>query len=357
MITVAFAITDVAGAISAVRLEPLVRPEKPDERSTTRPYRSRVPNDSLPEAGTEAQFATVRHDEARLRPGVLAPCHRLGQRGVDVTRFPDGSLPVYAVGDRLVLKLYPPISQEHWQIEDGVLRTIDGRLPVPTPRVEQAGEFGDWRYVLMTRLRGEPLTEVWPRTGEQDRDRLATELGIALAALHQITIGTLGPPDWQHFLADQRAGCVARQRARGLSVRWATQIPEFLDSVSLPPSSPVLLHTEVMREHLLAAREPDGGWSLSGLYDFEPAMMGDREYEFASVGLFVSRGDARFLRRLLTAYGYPDDRLDTALQRRLLAYTLLHRYSDLSWYLEEMPEPPLPTLDALAEHWWPVDAS
>jgi hygromycin-B 7''-O-kinase len=272
-------------------------------------------------------------------------------------RFPSGSLPVYAVGDRLVLKLYPPISWEHWQVEDRVLRAVEGRLPVPTPRVEGAGEFRGWRYLLMTRLCGEPLTEVWPRTSERDRDRLATELGIALAALHEVTIGALGPPDWQRFLADQRAGCVARQRARGLDVRWAAQIPEFLDSVPLPPSPPVLLHTEVMREHLLATSGPAGGWSLSGLYDFEPAMMGDPEYEFVAVGVFVSRGDARFLRRLLTAYGYPDDRLDAALQRRLLAYTLLHRYSDLSWYLEEMPAPPAPTLDALAARWWPLNAS
>jgi hypothetical protein len=30
---------------------------------------------------------------------------------------------------------------------------------------------------------------------------------------------------------------------------------------------------------------------------------------------------------------------------------------DLSWYLEEMPEPPVPTLEALAVHWWPLDPS
>jgi hygromycin-B 7''-O-kinase len=43
------------------------------------------------------------------------------------------------------------------------------------------------------------------------------------------------------------------------------------------------------------------------------------------------------------------------LQRRLLAYTLLQRYSDLSWYLEEMPAPPAPTLDALAVLWRAFD--
>ncbi|GAA4484663.1 aminoglycoside 3'-phosphotransferase/choline kinase family protein [Actinoallomurus oryzae] len=321
----------------------------------SQPYGGRVPNHSLPVAKTEAEFAAVRRDEARLRPGVLALCRHLGHGGADVTRFPGGSLPVYAVGDRLVLKLYPPACARNGRVEDRVLRAIDGRLPVPTPRVEAAGEFGDWRYVLMTRLRGEPLTEVWPRTDERDRDAIAEQLGRLLAALHQITVPALGPADWHRFIADQRAGCVARQRARGLAPLWAAQIPEFLGSVPLQPSPPVLLHTEVMREHLLAVRGPGGGWSLSGLYDFEPAMTGDREYEFAAVGLFVSRGDARFLRRLLTAYGRPGDRFDAALQRRLLAYALLHRYSDLTWYLKELPAPPEPTLDALAARWWALD--
>src|SRR6266540_6223054 len=87
------------------------------------------------------------------------------------------------------------------------------------------------------------------------------------------------------------AGCVDHQRAAGLHGAWLEQIPAFLDSATLDPvPRPVLLHTEVMREHLLVTPHPDG-WSLSGLLDFEPAMRGAREYEFAAVGLFVSRGD------------------------------------------------------------------
>jgi hygromycin-B 7''-O-kinase len=310
-----------------------------------------VANALLPAAGTEAEFATVRRDETRLRPGVVALCGRLGLGDEDVVRFPGGSVPVYAVGDRLVLKLYPPVARERSTVEDRVLRALEGRLPVPTPRVRDSGAFDGWGYIVMTRLGGEPLTEVWPRMGRRDRDRLAAELGTALAALHEVAVPGVGPADWQRFLADQRAGCAARQQALGLDGPWPAQIPEFLARVGLPPSPPALLHTEVMREHLLVAGGP-GGWSLSGLYDFEPAMTGAREYEFASVGLFVSRGDARFLRHLLTAYGYPPDRLDRELQRRLLAYTLLHRYSDLAWYLEELPAPPVATLDALAAHWW-----
>jgi hygromycin-B 7''-O-kinase len=58
--------------------------------------------DFLPVADTEERFAAVRRDESRLRPGVSALCRRLGLGGVAATRFPGGSLPVYAAGERLV---------------------------------------------------------------------------------------------------------------------------------------------------------------------------------------------------------------------------------------------------------------
>ena len=310
---------------------------------------------SWPEASTAAQFGAVRRDEARLRPAVLALRGRLGLGRTHMARFPGGSMPVYAVGETLVLKLYPPVYRACRTAEERVLRVLGGGLPVPTPRVERAGESGNWDYILMTRLHGEPLTEVWPRASERDRDRLAGQLGTALAALHEVNIPALGPADWDRFISGQRAGCAARQRALGLGEPWLAQIPDFLDSVRLLPSPPALLHTEVMREHLLAVAGPGAQWSLSGLYDFEPAMTGAREYEFALAGVYVSAGDPLVLRRLLTAYGYRDDQLDGGLQRRLLAYALLHRYSNLPKYLRILPLPRAQTLGALAERWWRLD--
>ena len=98
----------------------------------------------------------------------------------------------------------------------------------------------------------------------------------------------------------------------------------------------------------------DSGWQLSGLFDFEPAMLGAPEYDFASFGLFVACGDGRFLCRSLRVYGYRDDLLDAALQNRLMAYAVLHRYSKLRWYLERLPAPQAVTLEHLAVRWWPL---
>jgi Phosphotransferase enzyme family. len=114
-----------------------------------------------------------------------------------------------------------------------------------------------------------------------------------------------------------------------------------------------LLHTELMREPLLV-RTDGSRCELSGLFDFEPAMVGAPEYDFASFGLFVACGDGRFLRRALLAYGLPARRLDAALQCRLMAYAMLHRYSNLRWYLERLPAQGAASFEALAARWWPL---
>lgn len=308
----------------------------------------------LPPASTVAEFTAIRRDEAALRPGVdaiLASHHMSGS----VTRFSDGSLPVYAIGASHVLKLYPPVFAPERETEASVLSAVAGKLPIPTPRVEGIGEHSGWSYVLMSRLHGESLSTAWPRLTADDRERLLADLGRALAALHALrepALDTIGPPDWAAFVAEQRATAVERQRAKGLEETWLAQLPAFLESVPLEAADPsVLLHTEVMREHLLV-REVEGRWELSGLFDFEPAMRGAAEYELASVGVFVSSGDPQLLRTLLRAYGYRDDQLDEAFARRLLAYAIVHRYSNLRWYLERLPPLDAPTLDALARQGW-----
>jgi hygromycin-B 7''-O-kinase len=310
----------------------------------------------LPPAGTMPEFLAVRRDEALLRPGVARLCRSLGVAAPDAVRLDGGTMPVYAAGDA-VLKLYPPVLAAHRRVEAGVLAAVSGKLPVATPEVRAAGSRGAWDYLLMDRVPGVPLDTAWDELAAADRARLARQTGELIAALHRVPLPVLagaGPDlpgwtvDWAAFLAGQRAGCASRQAASGLAAGLVAQIDGFLDSVTLNPEPRVLLHTEIMREHLFVVPDP---WRLSGVVDFEPAMPGAREYEFVAVGCFVSATDARFLRDVLLGYGYAADELGPELSRRLLAWGLLHRYADLAWWLERMPFPGTPSLAELAG-WW-----
>ena len=303
----------------------------------------------------ETPQATVRTDDAALRPGVDAICARHRLEAEPIRRFPTGTLPVYAIGTRYVLKLFPPPDSEGASTEEQALTAVDGRLPIPTPQIHASGEMDGWRYVLMTQLEGRLLSDAWPDMPAADRDRFAAELGETLAALHGIDTSPLDRLrfDWPAFLQRQRESAVDRQRRRGLAAHWLERIPEFLDAWMPAAEGPrALLHTELMREHLLVAPR-NKRWELTGLFDFEPAMVGAPEYDFASCGLFVSAGDPRLFGRTLRAYGRSDAIGDDAFASRILAYTLLHRYSNLRWYLERTPPAPDPrTLESLARRWF-----
>lgn len=311
----------------------------------------------MPGASSLEEFERIRHDEAVLRPGIEAICDRHGLSGRRIDRFPDGSLPVYAVGDSSVLKIYPPVELRERDNESEVLQVLERRLTIRTPSVQAVGELDGWGYLLMTRLQGELLSRAWPRLSPEARAALADSLGVALASLHSVRDSRLQGVHgiWEGFISEQRRTSVERQRAHGLGEEWLEQIPDYLEAIDLGDSSKqVLLHTEIMREHLLV-QEQSGGWVLSGLFDFEPATVGAPEYEFASVGLFFSAGDPTLLRRTLLAYGYSPGQLSSRLSERLLALALLHRYSNFVWYLKRMPPPGLTrTLSQLADHWWGV---
>jgi hygromycin-B 7''-O-kinase len=305
----------------------------------------------LPAVRTDQEWQAVVFDEQVVRPAAEALAGRLGLTAAGLRRYPGGSRPVYAVGDRRVLKLYPTVSAPDGVTEARVLEYLNGRLPVATPELLAHGEYENgWRYVLMSRLPGTELAAAWPAIPRSDQDRIASQAGEMLAALHGLDPGSLdaslGPADWAGFLTGQRVTATERQRQVKLPEPWLSQIEGFLESAPLTPGQQrVLLHTEVIREHLVVNPRT---WTLSGLLDFERAMTGDRAYEFAAAGLFVSRGDPRLLGRILAAYGRSFD------PRELLAYTLLHRHSNLPECLAELAAPPEPTLDSLALTWFSI---
>ncbi|CAM5285105.1 phosphotransferase [Streptomyces spiroverticillatus] len=305
----------------------------------------------LPEVNNEEEWDAVVPDDTRVRPGAEDLCARLGLGGLPLVRFTEGSQPVYAVGDAHVLKLFPGVDAQDAVTESRVLAHLHGRLPVATPALHSTGAYENgWRYVLMSRLAGDGLAKAWPRIPADARGDLVAEAAGALAALHALDpeplAATLGPADWGDFLARQRAGAVARQRSRGLPEEWAEAIPGFLDSVDLPADPPrVVLHTEPMRQHFVV--DPTT-WRLTGLFDFEPAMLGDAAYDLVGVGLFLTKGEPGLMARFQKEYGRTFD------PRQLLAYTLLHVYANLPWYFRELPTPPEPTWDAVAETWFGI---
>lgn len=312
-------------------------------------------SDLWPTVTTDPELDGLKNRTNDLLRGVQVIAGRHGNPAEPIEHVQDGSLPVFFLGSDVVLKLYPPRDREGFDIEVRTLTVLKDKVAAPS--IIATGNLEGWDYLIMTRLSGQSLASAWDEIAKSDRLRLAESIGAWLADLHALSVDdidlehSVGP--WPQFLEHQYAVSREQQARFGLATPWLEQVDSFLASVDLAiDGKGVLNHTEVMREHIFVDQRA-GAWELVGLLDFEPAMIAPPEYELASVGVFTSCGEPEFLRRLLRTLGYAEADLDHELQRRCLAYALLHRYTCLPWYLRRMPpEAGVNTLDQLAAQWW-----
>ncbi len=188
-----------------------------------------------------------------------------------------------ALGDGDVLKLFPPFLRFQWEAERLALGLVHGRVGVATPALRHEGEHDGWTYLIMSRLAGASLDDVWPSLDEADRCDLLAQIGALIAEVQHVPPGPLLDlqPSWADRLRDQRAGCVARHRERGLPAALLDGIDAFLDRTAdaLPAGAPqVLLTGEYTPENLLVARD-HGRWRIIGMIDFGDATTGPAEYD------------------------------------------------------------------------------
>jgi hygromycin-B 7''-O-kinase len=269
-----------------------------------------------------------------------AICQRHGLPAGALARLSEGTNVVFAAGTQYIIKLYPP----HWRrlcaVERLVAEHLHGKLSVTTPEIVEAGELEGWPYLVMQRLSGRYLAEVWDHLPLAAQQQLVTDLGALVAQLHALPTDGLDAldADWPALVDDRIRGCVARHREQGMPEAWLEQLPAYLAHAQplYPPAfAPSIVSGDIHQGHLLV-EDAQGHWRLAGLFDFDDARIGFAEYDLAATGLFLMYNRPHLLRAFLQAYGYRDADLTEALSQRLLAYTLLHRYRRFTWVRDEV---------------------
>ncbi|MCA0369797.1 MAG: aminoglycoside phosphotransferase family protein [Proteobacteria bacterium] len=288
----------------------------------------------LPPLDTFEDYEVFIQAAAPLEAAAHALIKRHALPDAPLTRFSEGTNVVFALGDALVIKIFPPFHRDQYAREAAVLHSLLGKLPLSTPEILHQGEISGWPYIIMTQLEGTLLETLWDTLSPRNKESLLAELGLLIQQVHALPTQGLEAIDshWGQFMKHQIAGCVAHHRAHNLPEGLLAQIPAFLEEARpmlFKAHKPVILTGEYTPMNLLV-KEMDGIWHLHGVIDFGDAMLGSPAYDLLGPAAFLIQGDRALMRTFLISYGYDDVSLNQSLSRYLTALLLLHQYSNLS---------------------------
>jgi hygromycin-B 7''-O-kinase len=313
----------------------------------------------MPAVPTLGAYRAIYHREELWRPAVDEVRARHGLADVSCERGPDGTHLVYFLGASHVLKLFVPLFSRDYDAERLTAAHVDGRLGVATSKVLSDGEVGGWRYIIMTRVEGRPLEEVWSGVTAAGREHVLAGIGRMIARLRSLPVAGLEEltVDWRSFLDAQADGAVRTQLERGLPRHLVDQIPAYLESARpfiATGFRPALLLADITGEHVLLSGA-GGAWDVAGCVDFGDAMLGDPDYEIVAPGTGIAAGDRHLLRTLLLTAGYREHDFAEPLRRRLMAYTLMHLYAGVEDLRRTVPDAlAAGSIEELARVLWPV---
>ncbi|WP_197489586.1 aminoglycoside 3'-phosphotransferase/choline kinase family protein [Bradyrhizobium sp. DOA1] len=290
---------------------------------------------TLPHLTNTESFRAFRTTPAQWLPIALDIARSHGFDADAPHVFATGTNLVIGLGDKLILKIFPPLLRAQFVSERGSLTQLNGRLHLPIPEIVAEGERDGWPYLIITRLAGTLGSEVWPHLPEDQKERLLRQIGETIASVQRVPLGALGriEPRWDDFMRRQMQGCRARHTRLGLAPKFLAGLDDLLcDAEQLIPmdAPPVILIGEYIPENFLLACD-DGQWSLAGLFDFGDVLAGWRDYDLLGPSAFMAAGRPGRVKNLLEGFGYGS--LDFALKRRLMALMLLHRASDLNSHI------------------------
>src|ERR1039458_4717801 len=130
----------------------------------------------LPTVGSDGRYASLPTETLDAWvPGVKEIASRHGIRAATVSRFAKGEHPVFAVNERVVVKLLPRRSAQVARREVECLERFSRCATIPLPTLLGSGQLEDWSYLISTKLPGQPLSERWAALDGIGQESVAAE--------------------------------------------------------------------------------------------------------------------------------------------------------------------------------------
>lgn len=262
----------------------------------------------------------------------------LQKHGIVLVNFKaleDGSNLVGAINDDLIIKIFPPFHRHQWDSEHKSLQFIFNKIRVSTPKLIAYNFYkNNWTYVIMTKLEGTSLEQIWLSTDFETKKSILHNIGMLMKEVHSLNLNKLTglPDDWNSFIKNQLANYKERHTRNAMPEWFLSQLECYVnDNIYLlaQHSKSVFLTGEYTPFNLLV-QNINGIWDLTAMIDFGDAMIGIKEYDLLGPLLFLCEGNKELVQTLLSAYGYSEKDFNKKFRKRLMLLAILHRYSNLN---------------------------
>jgi len=281
----------------------------------------------LPPVPDVAAWRVLRRDATVQRPAFEAIAARHGLAASGLSFVDQGTHLVWATRGS-VIKLFVPLWAGDASLETTLLEMVGGTT-LAVPQLEAWGELEGWRYVVMSRVPGEPLGVAWGTLDDRGRSRLAAHLGESMAALASLPRGPLEARAMTQdaLLAERLERVLPDQRERGGGEALELELRSFLSQLPpLVPAEEVVLHADLTADNVLVS-----GDRVTGIIDFADAFVGPWTYELAAPACFVTRDHPAHRDAMVRGRGVEPT---PELMATIRAWAILHRYGHIARMME-----------------------
>lgn len=274
-------------------------------------------------------------------------------------KIPQGANALFGLRDDVIVKLVPPNWRRQGDKEILVAPLLEGKLSLQTPKLIGSGEIDNWIFVILSRLNGVLLADVWPSLDIEQKRSIMIQTGQVLRELRTVTFdeNISIKVDWSSYMQDLVSGCLARHERRRMPSGLLAQVLSYIEETDDLANSGELrfIHMDIHPWNLMA-KQKDGQWKLDGLLDFGDAIVGRSDrFELLTPMIFMGQGNPLLLKALLESYDAIGDISASALQRQLAACMLIRPDSDVMFCMQQVPiTGPRDTWEQIAAQIFPI---
>jgi|GEM_PF-6546639 len=291
----------------------------------------------FPHVPDEETFYKIFRDEELWRPAIeeLLEEERIEHDLETLERVSGGSNLIYTLDDERILKVFPEITIEEYEVEFDLLEAFgQADLGLPVSSLLERGVYDGWGWGVMTRLDGTVGREVWDDVPHEDRARLVAQVGDWMAASWESDeIQSVRLPevraDWQAAQEKFRVELHAKHLKRKAKSAHLAEL-EVLMSDWEPIDDAVTIHADLHLGNMLFSDE-SGRWEISGVLDFADSLVAPRIYDLSTPLLSLTRGNPELTEILFHHTLGPNHGVSA---RVMMQWILLHRFFHIPYTFE-----------------------